>query len=183
MPDICARRGAIKWALASRILPPRIIRSRLVRAGRCAGTPMVNFSPSASSSLLPAFVIRGTPVQPDNRVKGAKATNEGGPRRSVAPGSPAVARQAGLLYVSDVSAGVIRRRHGKSFRYFTPGGRPVNATEQRRISALAIPPAWTAVWICPGRSRAHPGHRTRCARPKTIPLPSGVAGDARPIEV
>jgi DNA topoisomerase IB len=47
------------------------------------------------------------------------------------------------------SPGYTRRRHGRSFRYCDPGGTPLAAAEVERIRALAIPPAWVDVWICP----------------------------------
>jgi DNA topoisomerase-1 len=60
------------------------------------------------------------------------------------------ARAAGLRYVSDTHPGIERRRTAKGFRYFAPDGAPVrDATTLKRIRALAIPPAWTDVWICP----------------------------------
>jgi DNA topoisomerase-1 len=59
------------------------------------------------------------------------------------------ARLAGLRYVADERPGIRRRRQGKGFSYLDPQGRPVRDTaERRRIAALAIPPAWTEVWIC-----------------------------------
>jgi len=62
----------------------------------------------------------------------------------------ASARAAGLRYVSDTHPGIERRRAAKGFRYFAPDGTPVrDATTLKRIRALAIPPAWTDVWICP----------------------------------
>jgi DNA topoisomerase I len=57
---------------------------------------------------------------------------------------------AGLRYVRAEGPGIRRLRHGKSFRYVGPDGKPV--TEQRelgRIRSLVIPPAWEEVWICP----------------------------------
>lgn len=46
--------------------------------------------------------------------------------------------------------GIRRLRHGRGFRYVDARGRSVTDTEVRdRIAALAIPPAWTDVWICP----------------------------------
>ncbi len=59
------------------------------------------------------------------------------------------ARAASLRYVSDEAPGISRRRVGKGFSYRDPDGSLVNATTLRRIRALAIPPAWTQVWICP----------------------------------
>jgi DNA topoisomerase IB len=45
--------------------------------------------------------------------------------------------------------GIIRRRHGRGFRYLDENGKPVTEPEVRdRIRALVIPPAWTDVWIC-----------------------------------
>jgi len=44
----------------------------------------------------------------------------------------------------------VRRRHGRGFRYTGPGGNRIDDVETlERIRALAIPPAWTDVWICP----------------------------------
>ncbi|MGW0390699.1 DNA topoisomerase IB [Streptomyces sp. NPDC003042] len=46
--------------------------------------------------------------------------------------------------------GYKRVRHGRGFRYLDSAGRPLtDASELARIRALAIPPAWTDVWICP----------------------------------
>ena len=46
--------------------------------------------------------------------------------------------------------GIRRRRRGRSFSYEEPDGRPVSDPEAlARIRALAIPPAWQDVWICP----------------------------------
>jgi DNA topoisomerase-1 len=59
-------------------------------------------------------------------------------------------RQAGLRYVTDARPGIIRKRWGKSFRYFNPDGTSVkDPAVLARIRSLAIPPAWTDVWICP----------------------------------
>jgi len=60
------------------------------------------------------------------------------------------ARAAGLRYVSDLSPGIRRVRSGKTFRYTASDGRPIRDAETLgRIKRLAIPPAWTDVWICP----------------------------------
>ena len=46
--------------------------------------------------------------------------------------------------------GIRRRRRGRSFSYEEPDGRPLRDPEAlARIRALAIPPAWKDVWICP----------------------------------
>src|SRR2546423_592378 len=60
------------------------------------------------------------------------------------------ARMAGLHYVSECGPGISRRASGKAFRYLLPSGARVrDHATLRRIRALAIPPAWTDVWICP----------------------------------
>jgi DNA topoisomerase I len=60
------------------------------------------------------------------------------------------AAEAGLRYVSDDQPGYTRRRKGDDFEYFDMEGKSIQ-DEQRllRIKRLAIPPAWTDVWICP----------------------------------
>lgn len=60
------------------------------------------------------------------------------------------ARAAGLRYVSDEQPGWRRVRHGRGFSYRDVEGRPIrDRRELARIRGLAIPPAWTDVWICP----------------------------------
>src|SRR5215471_8137646 len=62
----------------------------------------------------------------------------------------AAAEEAGLRYVSDERPGYTRKAKGKHFEYFDTEGKPIR-DEQRllRMERLAIPPAWTDVWICP----------------------------------
>ena len=60
------------------------------------------------------------------------------------------ARVAGLRYVSDDRPGITRQRSGRGFRYRATNGETIrNAGEIARINAIAIPPAWTEVWIGP----------------------------------
>ena len=60
------------------------------------------------------------------------------------------ARAAGLRYVRDDAPGIRRRRGKLGFEYLRPGGQRITSTgEVTRIASLAIPPAWTDVWICP----------------------------------
>lgn len=60
------------------------------------------------------------------------------------------ARSAGLRYVSDEAPGITRRRAGSGFAYRDPEGHPLrDKAELARIRALAIPPAYRDVWICP----------------------------------
>jgi DNA topoisomerase-1 len=59
------------------------------------------------------------------------------------------AEHAGLVYVSDERPGIRRKRSGKGFRYETSQGKRVSdEATLSRIKALAVPPAWTEVWIC-----------------------------------
>lgn len=58
------------------------------------------------------------------------------------------ANQVGLRYVSDAEPGIRRRRRGKGFGYVDAHGERVDGTRRQSIEQLAIPPAWTDVWIC-----------------------------------
>ena len=65
------------------------------------------------------------------------------------------AEAAGLRFVSDDEAGLRRRRKGGSFVYLSPAGGTVkDKAALARICKLAIPPAWSDVWIC----RSDVGH-------------------------
>jgi DNA topoisomerase-1 len=60
------------------------------------------------------------------------------------------AESAGLVYVSDEEPGIRRRKAGKGFSYLKADGTPVkDPATLKRIRSLAIPPAYTDVWICP----------------------------------
>jgi len=60
------------------------------------------------------------------------------------------AKNAGLRYTTDDRPGITRRRRGRGFQYIDRDGRTIaDRGERARIDALAIPPAWTDVWICP----------------------------------
>ena len=93
------------------------------------------------------------------------------------------AARIGLKYVTDGFAGITRRRAGTGWAYFAPNGARIRDAEKRkRINKLAIPPAWTDVWICPdpyghiqatardarGRKqyRYHSSYREACDRSK-----------------
>ena len=58
--------------------------------------------------------------------------------------------EAGLVYVDDSRPGITRRKAGTGFGYRDAKGVPVrDAATLKRIRSLAIPPAYTDVWICP----------------------------------
>ncbi|HUR94382.1 MAG TPA: hypothetical protein VMY76_07350 [Gemmatimonadales bacterium] len=74
------------------------------------------------------------------------------PRRKPQPSPDPTesAQAAGLRYVNDAAPGIRRRRAGTGFSYVGPDGRPVrDKSVLARIRSLAIPPAYTDVWICP----------------------------------
>src|SRR5688572_21691832 len=69
------------------------------------------------------------------------------------------ARSAGLRYVTDAEPGIRRRRRRRRgrrrrrrrerFTYIGLDGKVIRSeSELARIRALAVPPAWTDVWIC-----------------------------------
>ena len=64
--------------------------------------------------------------------------------------SKGAAEFVGLRYVSDARPGIRRRKSGKGFLYTRVDGSRLSEPDVlRRIKALAVPPAWTDVWICP----------------------------------
>jgi DNA topoisomerase-1 len=69
---------------------------------------------------------------------------------STAAGEAAqAAEEAGLRHAGDDEPGLTRKRKGKGFAYFDSAGRPVREPATLdRIGRLAVPPAYTDVWIC-----------------------------------
>lgn len=58
-------------------------------------------------------------------------------------------REEGLIYSSDSQPGIARVRRGRGFAYRDASGAIIHDLALLgRIKALAIPPAWTDVWIC-----------------------------------
>jgi DNA topoisomerase-1 len=59
------------------------------------------------------------------------------------------AREAGLRFSTDSRPGITRRRSGRAWSYRDADGSVVRDPETlARIRSLAVPPAWTDVWIC-----------------------------------
>ncbi|HHT11862.1 MAG TPA: DNA topoisomerase IB, partial [Propionibacterium sp.] len=54
-----------------------------------------------------------------------------------------------LRRVSPRMTGFTRRKRGTGFSYTDADGDALPKNEVERIKSLAIPPAWTDVWICP----------------------------------
>ncbi|TMC45138.1 MAG: DNA topoisomerase IB [Chloroflexi bacterium] len=66
----------------------------------------------------------------------------------IASDGVAAAQLAGLRYTSDDRPGIRRKRKGRGFVYVDSDGVPIDDdAELQRIRRLAIPPAWTEVWI------------------------------------
>lgn len=64
-------------------------------------------------------------------------------------------RPTNLTYLTDSVRGIRRRRRGRGFTYIASNGKRItNSRTLERIKGLAIPPAWTDVWICP-KSNGH----------------------------
>src|SRR6476620_5189955 len=67
----------------------------------------------------------------------------------IAPDPVEVAEEAGLRYVTDEQPGYTRKAKGDDFDYFDTEGKKIrDETRLLRIRRLAIPPAYTDVWIC-----------------------------------
>ena len=72
------------------------------------------------------------------------------PSSNIAALGAKTAKAVGLTYVSDNMPGFRRMGTKKVFRYLDTKGHVIRNPETlRRIGRLAIPPAWTQVWICP----------------------------------
>jgi DNA topoisomerase I len=84
---------------------------------------------------------------------GARGTNSRNGKAiesAVAADSAEAAEEAGLQYVNDDRPGYTRRAKGKNFEYLEADGKTsLDEQRLRRLKRLAIPPAWTEVWICP----------------------------------
>jgi len=83
-------------------------------------------------------------------IRKTMATQKNQPdENDIHPSPASIARDAGLKHISDEMPGYSRRRQGKGFSYHDADGKLLSGKERERISALAIPPAWTDVWISP----------------------------------
>jgi len=72
------------------------------------------------------------------------------PSSNIAKQGARTAKAVGLTYVSDRTPGFRRIGTKKVFRYLDTAGHVIrNPQILSRITRLAIPPAWTHVWICP----------------------------------
>jgi len=77
----------------------------------------------------------------------------------------AAANDAGLYYVDDNRVGYRRKANGNGFEYLDTEAKRIRDRQRLlRIKRLAIPPAWTDVWICPSPN-GHIQATGRDARP------------------
>ncbi len=75
--------------------------------------------------------------------------------RDMGPMDEKPAVPEGLTYCSDEQRGFGRKMTSAGFRYLDRDGKVIKDKKvSARIDALAIPPAWTDVWICP-RATGH----------------------------
>ena len=104
----------------------------------------------ASTATAP----RAAAVRGGTRPRGSARLNGRRPKPGTEPeivtDPVASAKEAGLRYVSDRQPGIRRKRAGKGWSYVGPDGKPIrDPKERRRFASLAIPPAYTDVWISP----------------------------------
>lgn len=72
------------------------------------------------------------------------------PDIAAVPDPKEAAESAGLVYVTDEQRGITREAAGQGWRYRKANGELLaDEAALERIRKLAIPPAWTDVWICP----------------------------------
>ena len=71
-------------------------------------------------------------------------------RRLTAPSTEESAKEMSLRFVNDAMPGYTRTRHGGKFTFLDIADRAIHdAPTVARLRSLAIPPAWTGVWIAP----------------------------------
>ena len=100
---------------------------------------------------MPATVVAAKPKRSRKRSNSPEHAETVAPTKDeLVQESIDAAKAAELRYVSDEQPGITRVKSGKGFKYILPNGKPVDDPDTEiRIKALAIPPAWTDVWICP----------------------------------
>ena len=65
-----------------------------------------------------------------------------------------LADAAGLVLSDDAGPGIRRVRRGRGFSFHLPDGTLLEGEERERCLQLAVPPAWSDVWIC-GEAEGH----------------------------
>src|SRR4051812_26689206 len=99
--------------------------------------PMLANNSTESTKVQPRFF----PTEKHRRKLLTQATSDAEHR---------AAREARLRYVNDNEPGYSRKRSGQGFAYFNERGNRIrDPAVLKRIASLAIPPAYTEVWVCP----------------------------------
>jgi DNA topoisomerase-1 len=115
-----------------------------MRASHASASAARPQKPRRWASSGPAAALRETSRRLQRLLAEDRAPIQPGPQDPLK-----AAAAARLRYVSDEDPGLQRVPAGEGFRYLR-GGRPVrDRPTLERIARLAIPPAWTEVWICP----------------------------------
>ncbi|HZZ12691.1 MAG TPA: DNA topoisomerase IB [Paraburkholderia sp.] len=71
-------------------------------------------------------------------------------KEDTAPQGTATVMPAGLRHADDTKPGLTRKREKDGFVYFDRDGKRIDDEDEiKRINALAVPPAYEDVWICP----------------------------------
>ena len=105
-------------------------------------------APVAPRSGAPSF-LRRLSANPHSE-PASRTSSRGIVRQQPSRAFVVSAEAAGLRHVTDSGPGIRRRRSGTGFSYVDPDGRVIREREHiRRFRSLAIPPAWSDVWICP----------------------------------
>ena len=95
-------------------------------------------------------MIRAARVRKPNTSRGKVGSRRKPPKVDIIADPALAAKAADLRYVGDQRPGITRKRAGKSFTYLDPDGNKVTDPDVvARIKSLAIPPAWSDVWIAP----------------------------------
>ncbi len=193
---------------ASSLRPPRVpgpvrrarsrgaqVRPRGTTRGNTRGsmTPVSSTSPMNITASFASAVWLPTTSDPQRPTQAARAVAREVPENDVHASSRGLAAGSSgntfsaMTRLRRVSSEV----RGSGGSAVVAASRTLGRTANRstttrrsgRIRALAIPPAWTDVWICPDPLRPPAGVGDRRRRPAAVPVPRALAGPARRREV
>ena len=99
---------------------------------------------------MPASAAASPVLSAASAAPSAAAASLSAPPCTADTPAPGQRLPGGLVYVNSCMPGLQRVRKGKGFGYRQPDGHWLSdAQELERIRRLAIPPAYTDVWVCP----------------------------------
>ena len=99
---------------------------------------------------MPASAAASPVLSAASAAPSAAAASLSAPPCTADTPAPGQCLPGGLVYVNSCMPGLQRVRKGKGFGYRQPDGHWLSdAQELERIRRLAIPPAYTDVWVCP----------------------------------